>query len=680
MVLDKKQTKHGMWNYRCGLLKGIGEYTNVVEVNGKEYVDLKWSFNTPVGATKGDVLTVEVEEVILQDEELNWLGPTVVDVDRTRKQPYYTQQVVGMAKRGHILQDARGQQASESLAMRQLFGSPGGKHFMASRLVRMIPEHETYVEPFAGGLAVFFAKEPSKKEVVGDLDPNVAWLYKFIQGASDEQLSTLAGKDWIGSEPLFKKLVNSKPEDGVARAYRLLYIWHFGFMSGTSAVTDSNFRHADTGVTADFSMDRLTRTRERLRNVVVLHQNALGAIKQYDSPTTFFYLDPPYPGSRTGGLWKGDLDRFDIDPLLAALRGLKGKFLLSLDSKTGARVKLLRGWHRKTITTRHSAVGGDKSKAVSNKKAAEANRRKVREVVIANYPLGDIRKQQAKDDEEDWLEEGLTRGEKAERFWKEHWQECYPKDGKFEGVYHHHWRGLSEDDTDLPDEIKKRVRELLEQFIASQDGGAQLTPSEIREMNRLVGQVSRALPSEDELLKTDHSVHGDARMTFDDALFGKSIFLGEASDLRGGRDLYTLKPDDALEIRHKLIQPIEWLTIAKRKPWVGAPGKAGSTSHKWSKFFEVAHYHGAIGVWREHFQEVFITDSKLKGRYLYEYAMKGGERYWQVVKAENETPYADTHSKEEVIRELKSKGQKWLVWAKPGVEPELIEVAKWKPD
>ncbi|GAG53665.1 unnamed protein product, partial [marine sediment metagenome] len=63
---------------------------------------------------------------------------------------------------------------------RPAFGSPGGKRFLAKTIVSYIPEHKTYVEPFLGGGAVFFAKEPSEVEVINDLDKDIFFAYKFI--------------------------------------------------------------------------------------------------------------------------------------------------------------------------------------------------------------------------------------------------------------------------------------------------------------------------------------------------------------------------------------------------------------------------------------------------------------------------------------------------------------------
>jgi DNA adenine methylase len=54
----------------------------------------------------------------------------------------------------------------------------GGKQKMIPHILPLIPEHKIYVEPFFGGGAIFFAKEPSKIEVINDIDKRVYnfWL------------------------------------------------------------------------------------------------------------------------------------------------------------------------------------------------------------------------------------------------------------------------------------------------------------------------------------------------------------------------------------------------------------------------------------------------------------------------------------------------------------------------
>ncbi len=72
-----------------------------------------------------------------------------------------------------------------------IWGSPAGKKRLAARLVKLIPEHEVYVEPFAGSAAVFFEKAPAATEVLGDADPEIAFAFRALKGLTDEELATL---------------------------------------------------------------------------------------------------------------------------------------------------------------------------------------------------------------------------------------------------------------------------------------------------------------------------------------------------------------------------------------------------------------------------------------------------------------------------------------------------------
>ena len=53
----------------------------------------------------------------------------------------------------------------------------GGKQSMINEILGRIPEHRLYVEPFFGGGAVFFAKPPSKVEIINDVNSEVINFY-----------------------------------------------------------------------------------------------------------------------------------------------------------------------------------------------------------------------------------------------------------------------------------------------------------------------------------------------------------------------------------------------------------------------------------------------------------------------------------------------------------------------
>lgn len=107
MAIKKIPNRAGGYNYHCGLLPGDSKFTNLIEFKGKKYIDLGKTFNTKIDANVGDILTIGIEEIIPQDDELQWLGPRVLDIDKDRKEPYFANQVIGIAERANILQKAQ---------------------------------------------------------------------------------------------------------------------------------------------------------------------------------------------------------------------------------------------------------------------------------------------------------------------------------------------------------------------------------------------------------------------------------------------------------------------------------------------------------------------------------------------------------------------------------------------
>ncbi|HRS68514.1 MAG TPA: DNA adenine methylase, partial [Paludibacteraceae bacterium] len=49
----------------------------------------------------------------------------------------------------------------------------GGKQQLLKEILTQVPKHELYCEPFCGGAAVFFGKEPAKVEVINDTNREV---------------------------------------------------------------------------------------------------------------------------------------------------------------------------------------------------------------------------------------------------------------------------------------------------------------------------------------------------------------------------------------------------------------------------------------------------------------------------------------------------------------------------
>jgi len=54
----------------------------------------------------------------------------------------------------------------------------GGKQQLSQIILGLIPEHNLYCEPFCGGAAIFFAKEPVPVEIINDTNRELINFFK----------------------------------------------------------------------------------------------------------------------------------------------------------------------------------------------------------------------------------------------------------------------------------------------------------------------------------------------------------------------------------------------------------------------------------------------------------------------------------------------------------------------
>jgi len=70
-----------------------------------------------------------------------------------------------------------------------------------------------------------------------------------------------------------------------------------------------------------------------MKNTTILKQDYKKVIHKYDSPNTFFFLDPPYENSDS--LYKDDT--IDYEEMADVLNKIKGKFLLTINDSPNIR-------------------------------------------------------------------------------------------------------------------------------------------------------------------------------------------------------------------------------------------------------------------------------------------------------------------------------------------------------
>ncbi|MDR2516228.1 MAG: DNA adenine methylase [Spirochaetaceae bacterium] len=253
----------------------------------------------------------------------------------------------------------------------------GGKQQLASRILGMIPEHRIYCEPFCGGAAIFFAKEPSKVEVINDTNGEIINFYEVLkkdfQALEEEiKMSLLSRKQHRQAWVIY---TNPDMFDRVKRAWAIWMLANFSY----GCMLNGGFGYDRVGTYGKKMSNKLAAFTEeftvRLRRVQIECRDALWIIGSRDTPETFFYLDPPYVGSDQGHY--DGYTQMDFDALLGLLETIQGKFLLSSFRNAGlAEFTRRNGWHTVEVRLSSSMTHGH----------GGTIRDKV-EVLTANYPI-----------------------------------------------------------------------------------------------------------------------------------------------------------------------------------------------------------------------------------------------------------------------------------------------------
>lgn len=242
----------------------------------------------------------------------------------------------------------------------------GGKSRLRKKIIERIPEHTCYIELFFGAGWVYFGKEPSKVEVINDIDKELVNLFKMIKYHAPEierQLEyEFSGRD------VFEEYKNYTLEHltEIHRAVRFLYL-----VTQSFAAKGETYGYGTTSKPAPqiFYKDVLMNLKERLRNTYVENLSFEKIIDKYDREYSFFFCDPPY--FETCG-YKNKFEEQDHLLLRDKLKQIKGKFLLTINDHPK-----VREWY-KDFNIEEVEV----SYSVSKK---SEGRRKYGELIITNY-------------------------------------------------------------------------------------------------------------------------------------------------------------------------------------------------------------------------------------------------------------------------------------------------------
>lgn len=266
---------------------------------------------------------------------------------------------------------------SKQIYLRTPISYYGGKQKLARTILSFIPEHRLYCEPFLGGAAVFFAKEPSEVEVINDTNRELINFYRVCRNRFHDLQSLVRVSLHSRDQHDDAWIIYNKPHlhDEVRRAWA---VWVLSTQSFSSQLDGSfGYDKAEGTTTRKISNKREQFTEDlamRLQGVQVESADALYIIQSRDTVESFFYCDPPYYNSNCGHYDGYSFE--DFQALLEKLSGIQGRFLLSSYPSEVLKDYTKRfGWHQ-----------WDVEQGVSVNNRSGYQKRKV-EVLTANYPL-----------------------------------------------------------------------------------------------------------------------------------------------------------------------------------------------------------------------------------------------------------------------------------------------------
>jgi len=205
----------------------------------------------------------------------------------------------------------------------------GGKQSMLKHILPMIPRHMTYVEPFFGGGAVFWAKPQSEVEIINDYNANVANFYVQLK-TNFKALKILIDATPYCREVYQRAVVIYNTPYIFTEVHRAWAFWIGciqGFSNQIGSWRSSQLRNKENLLNFNKKVSFTEAFSKRLDLIQIEQRDAVYLIKRLDSVDTFFYIDPPYVNANQGHY--GGYTQAHFDELLEALTTIKGKFLLS---------------------------------------------------------------------------------------------------------------------------------------------------------------------------------------------------------------------------------------------------------------------------------------------------------------------------------------------------------------
>ncbi|AFJ02013.1 Methyl-directed repair DNA adenine methylase [Methylophaga frappieri] len=234
----------------------------------------------------------------------------------------------------------------------------GGKARLAKDILPLFPEHNCYVEVFAGGAALFYKKQPSKHEIINDINGELINLYRVVQHHLEEFVRQF--KWALSSRQIFEweKLKQPETLTDIQRAARFYYLQKSAFGARVDNQTFGTATTASPRLNLLRLEEDLSAAHLRLARTTIENIDWAKCIEKYDRPHTLFYLDPPY--YETAGYGQS-FEREQYALMSELAKSIKGKMIISINDHEFIREQFAGLAHR-SLNINYTVAGNHKKK------------------------------------------------------------------------------------------------------------------------------------------------------------------------------------------------------------------------------------------------------------------------------------------------------------------------------
>jgi len=249
----------------------------------------------------------------------------------------------------------------------------GGKYYARKLILNLLPAHTAYLEPFAGGASIFFAKSKAKVNHLNDKDGDVMRVFRVIRDTPDALIAFLADlpRPTRDSHAFYKN--SFVPNTEIEQAGRWYYLNRISF-SGIMKMQNCFWGYGDRNSMPPQHWSRVIRsTSEKLQGVFLTHDDFEIVIDAAEDGTLLF-IDPPYFNADQSKFYPVSFNREAHERLVNVLHRNADRlaFLLTYDDCEA--IRQMYGWANRIESNEWNyCISGPRPKG--------------KEVFIRNYEL-----------------------------------------------------------------------------------------------------------------------------------------------------------------------------------------------------------------------------------------------------------------------------------------------------